>query len=99
MHVSPSRSIKLETDSSVRRRRIPSCCGWPLVAVSFLVFAGLHAEVIVVVRLTLEVCGVMSTDSEGREKSDVSPPLIVSGLSGISSSPRHDRSPGRHFHL
>ena len=62
-------------------------------------FSGLKAEVIVVVRLTFEVWGVVSAaDSEGSENNEVSPPRIVSGLCGVSSKPSDARNPGTHFH-
>ena len=57
----------------------------------------LNAEVMVVVRLTFDVLGVVSADSEGSEKTEVSPPRA--GLSGIyPSNPSLARSPGRHLH-
>lgn len=61
--------------------------------------SGLNAEVIVVVTLTLDVCGVVAVaDSEGREKRDVSPPRIVSGLVGSSVRPMEARNPDTQRH-
>ena len=54
----------------------------PTVNVRFLEATGLIADVMVVVKLTLDVCGVDSfaEDSEGNENRDVSPPRMGSGV-------------------
>jgi len=84
---------KSSVTRSIARRTLPLSEKYPILFLS-----GLKDDVMVVVRLTFEVCGVVSlADSEGSEKREVSAPPIGSGLCGVSSKPREARKPRIHL--